>query len=290
MVAGKPLRRDAAVDLDADRAALDDLGMGEGGEGDRGEQPDENKAALHRPAPRLRTTVFFTVSAAASPEGSKRMISWVRRCPWAATARRPFLSSCSRSARLPAPPTRRRTPRRPLAFRVSCPASATAVASEVFDRRVTRRPSSTAAPSRKEAVTLRRPVIPTRQRPVATLSQPLQPTKREPGSAIAFRVKPVPVGKVAEQTRPQSSPAGSLDTAPLPSPAAIRMSSPVEAGGRTRSGAVAGTKAAPTVASAFIGMVQLDWPLQAPGNPSKRKAPAGAGGRGTRAPPADFAG
>src|SRR6266516_2544452 len=57
--------------------------------------------------------------------------------------------------------------------------------------------------------------------PSAQSGSPLQPAKTEPGAGIAVKLTTAPNGNRAEQLAPQSSPAGSLVTVPLPVPAFV---------------------------------------------------------------------
>src|SRR6266704_2729054 len=57
--------------------------------------------------------------------------------------------------------------------------------------------------------------------PSAQSESPLQPAKTEPGAGIAVKLTTAPNGNRAEQLAPQSSPAGSLVTVPLPVPAFV---------------------------------------------------------------------
>src|SRR5205823_14302746 len=57
--------------------------------------------------------------------------------------------------------------------------------------------------------------------PSAQSGSPLQPAKTEPGAGVAVKLTTAPNGNRAEQLAPQSSPAGSLVTVPLPVPAFV---------------------------------------------------------------------
>ncbi len=52
---------------------------------------------------------------------------------------------------------------------------------------------------------------------------PLHPLKNEPDAAVAVSVTLAPLAKVAEQVRPQSMPAGTLVTVPLPVPVGVTV-------------------------------------------------------------------
>src|SRR5207247_1863725 len=60
--------------------------------------------------------------------------------------------------------------------------------------------------------------------PSAQSGSPLQPVKTEPGAGIAVKLTTASNGNGAEQVAPQSSPAGSLVTVPLPVPAFVSPS------------------------------------------------------------------
>jgi hypothetical protein len=76
----------------------------------------------------------------------------------------------------------------------------------------------------KFAATLRAWSIVTWQVPVPEQPPPLQPEKREPEAAVAVNPTTVPSSKTAEQTAPQSIPAGLLVTVPVPEPVRVRVS------------------------------------------------------------------
>jgi len=66
-------------------------------------------------------------------------------------------------------------------------------------------------------------LIVTSQVPVPEQSR-CQPAKREPSAAVAVSVTTVPSSKSAAQTAPQSIPAGSLVTVPVPEPLRVTVS------------------------------------------------------------------
>jgi hypothetical protein len=73
----------------------------------------------------------------------------------------------------------------------------------------------------KLAVTWRAASIVTLQVLELPEQSPDQPLKAEPGAAVAVRVTSVPSAKPAEQSEPQSIPAGLEETEPLPAPASV---------------------------------------------------------------------
>jgi hypothetical protein len=76
----------------------------------------------------------------------------------------------------------------------------------------------------KVAVTLRGADIVRLQVDDEPLQAPLQPAKTEPGSATADSATSVPEAKLSLQSGPQSMPAGTLVTVPLPLPARLTSS------------------------------------------------------------------
>src|SRR6185295_1997512 len=95
---------------------------------------------------------------------------------------------------------------------------------------------------------------PSRQSPL-----PLQPANSEPGSAIAISSTRWRAGKVAWQALPQSMPAGSLITRPLPAPAVLTetWTSPP--------GAVSGEK----VAVQLLSPSGVNWPSAQSASPDQ---------------------
>ena len=71
--------------------------------------------------------------------------------------------------------------------------------------------------------------IVTMQEPVPEHSSPDQPAKIEPVEAVAVNTTSVFSGKSKEQIKPQSIPAGSLATVPLPLPSKLTVSKKLSA-------------------------------------------------------------
>ena len=60
--------------------------------------------------------------------------------------------------------------------------------------------------------------------PVPVQPPPLQPVNVEPAAGVAVKVTAVPLANAAEQVAPQETPAGALETVPIPAPAFVTVS------------------------------------------------------------------